>query len=94
MEGARADTLRPEILKVVREVVGPLVRADGGRVYLVQAAEDAVSLHLTGRFSGCPGNTLATRRILEPALLAVAPKARVTITSGALLPQGATLIDD
>jgi Fe-S cluster biogenesis protein NfuA len=94
MEGARPETLRPEILKVVREVVAPLVHADGGRVYVVQAAEDAVSLHLTGRFSGCPGNTLATRRILEPALLAVAPKARVTITSGALLPRGATLIED
>ena len=53
MEGARPETLRPEILKVVREVVAPLVHADGGRVYVVQAAEDAVSLHLTGRFSGC-----------------------------------------
>ena len=88
MEGARAD-----ILKVVKEVVAPLVRADGGRVYLVEAVEDSISLHLTGRFSGCPGNTLATRRIIEPALFAVAPKARVTVTSGALLPQGAVLVE-
>ena len=85
---------RSEILRVVREVVAPLVRADGGRIYVVQAADDTVSLHLTGRFSGCPGNTLATRRVIEPAVFAVAPKARVTVTSGALLPPGAELIQD
>jgi Fe-S cluster biogenesis protein NfuA len=85
---------RSEILRVVREVVAPLVRADGGRLYVVQATDDALSLHLTGRFSGCPGNTLASRRIIEPAIFAVAPNARVTISSGALLPDGAELIPD
>lgn len=83
---------RTEILRVVREIVAPLVRADGGRLYLVVAADDAVSLHLTGRYSGCPGNTLAARRVIEPAIFAVAPNARVTITSGALLPPGADLV--
>src|SRR5512138_117900 len=58
---------REEILKVIREVVAPLIRADGGRVYLVAAEDDAVDLHLAGRFAGCPGNTLATRRVIEPA---------------------------
>jgi len=88
-----ADT-RSEILRVVREVLGPLVRADGGRLYVVAADDDSLSLHLTGRFSGCPGNTLATRRVIEPAVYAVAPRARVTITSGALLPAGAELVQD
>jgi Fe-S cluster biogenesis protein NfuA len=83
---------RAEILRVVREVVAPLVWADGGKIYLVRAGDDAVSLHLTGRFSGCPGNTLATRRVIEPAIFAVAPNARVTVTSGALVPPGAELI--
>ncbi len=83
---------RAEILRVVREVVAPLVRADGGRLYVVQAEDDAVALHLAGRYAGCPGNTLATRRVIEPAIFAVAPKARVTITSGALLPEGAELV--
>lgn len=86
-----SDT-REEILRVVRDVVAPLVRADGGRIYLVAADGDAVSLHLAGRFSGCPGNTLAIRRIIEPAILAIAPGARVTITSGALTPADATLL--
>ena len=83
---------RAEILKVVRQVLAPLVWADGGQIYVVSAGNDSVSLHLTGRFSGCPGNTLATRRVFEPALFAVAPNARVTITSGALVPAGAELL--
>ncbi len=89
MTGSRA-----EIVRVVREIVGPLIRADGGRLYLVDATDEAVSLHLTGRYSGCPGNTLATRRVIEPALFAVAPNVRITVTSGALLPPGAELVAD
>jgi Fe-S cluster biogenesis protein NfuA len=85
---------REEILRVVREVVAPLVRADGGRIYLVAADDDAVTLHLAGRYSGCPGNTLAIRRIIEPAIFAVAPRARVTVTSGALQPADATLLPE
>jgi Fe-S cluster biogenesis protein NfuA len=73
-------------------VLAPLVHADGGRHYVVEATDDSLILHLTGRFSGCPGNTLATRRVIEPAVFAVAPRIRVTITSGALLPAGAELI--
>jgi len=81
------------MLRIVREVVAPLVRADGGRLYVVRAEDDSVELHLAGRFAGCPGNTLATRRLIEPAILAVAPGAKVTISSGALIPKGAELID-
>ncbi len=80
---------RDEILRVVNDILGPLVRADGGEVYLVRAEDNAVELHLAGRFSGCPGNTLAKRRVIEPAILAVAPRARVTVTSGAIVPEGA-----
>jgi Fe-S cluster biogenesis protein NfuA len=83
---------RDEMLRVIREVVAPLVRADGGRLYVVKAQEDALDLHLAGRFAGCPGNTLATRRVIEPAIFAVAPSAKVTISSGALVPKDAELI--
>jgi Fe-S cluster biogenesis protein NfuA len=83
---------RPEILKVLQEVVAPLVHADGGRLYLVQADQDAVTLHLAGRYSGCPGNTLARRRIFEPPLAAAAPGITVTLTSGPLIPAGASLL--
>jgi Fe-S cluster biogenesis protein NfuA len=84
---------RDEMLRVVREIVDPLVRADGGRVYVVRAEDDVLDLHLAGRFAGCPGNTLATRRLIEPAILAVVPGAKLTISSGALVPKDAELID-
>jgi Fe-S cluster biogenesis protein NfuA len=80
---------KDEIQRVVREVLAPLVRADGGDLYLVSLEETGVSLHVTGRFSGCPGNTLVRRRIFEPPLSAVAPGITVTLTSGPLIPSGA-----
>jgi Fe-S cluster biogenesis protein NfuA len=83
---------RAEILRVIHDVVAPLVRADGGQIYVVHADEEQVSLHLGGRFAGCPGNTLTTRRIIEPVIFTVAPHARVTVTSGAILPAGAELL--
>lgn len=83
--GQRQDAIE----RVVREVIAPLVRADGGELFLVQATDTSVSLHLSGRFAGCPGNTLATRRVITPAIQAVAPDAEVTVTSGVLVPSGA-----
>jgi Fe-S cluster biogenesis protein NfuA len=80
---------RQEILRVLREVVTPLLLADGAEVYLLDAGDALLKLHLTGRYSGCPGNTLAIRRFIEPAIHAVAPSARVIISSGALVPTGA-----
>jgi Fe-S cluster biogenesis protein NfuA len=91
--GGRMGDLKAEISKVLREVVAPLVRADGGELYLVDANDESVILHLSGRFSGCPGNTLATRRVIEPAIFAVAPRVRVTVTSGPLIPKGAERIE-
>jgi Fe-S cluster biogenesis protein NfuA len=80
---------KDEVVRVVREVLAPLVRADGGDLYLVSVEETGVSLHVTGRFSGCPGNTLARRRVFEPPLSAIAPGITVTLTSGPLVPSGA-----
>lgn len=83
---------RDQILEIVRDFVSPLVRADGGQIYLVAVADRSLSLHLTGRFSGCPGNTLAKRRVLEPLLTARFPDLKVEITSGPLIPKGAELL--
>jgi Fe-S cluster biogenesis protein NfuA len=80
---------RDQILEVVRDIVCPLIRADGGQIYLVSVADRALALHLTGRFSGCPGNTLAKRRVLEPLLAARFPDLKLEITSGPLIPKGA-----
>lgn len=79
-------------MRVIREVVAPLIRADGGRIYLVAATDDSVSIHLAGRYSGCPGNTLAKRRVIEPLIGRVAPGTQVTVTSGAIVPSGAELL--
>ena len=80
---------KDEILRVVRELLAPLVRADGGDLYLVSVEETGVSLHVTGRFAGCPGNTLARRIVFEPPLAAIVPGITVTLTSGPLIPVGA-----
>ena len=84
---------KDEIVRVAREVLAPLVRADGGDLYLVSVEETGVSLHVTGRYSGCAGNTLVRRRVFEPPLAAVAPGITVTLTSGPLIPVGAARLD-
>jgi Fe-S cluster biogenesis protein NfuA len=84
---------RNEIVRVVKEVLAPLVQADGGELYLVSVDDAGVSLHLGGRFSGCPGNTLARRRVLEPLIASAAPGAFLTLTTGPLVPKGAQRVD-
>lgn len=86
-------TRREEIMNVIRDVLAPLVAADGGRLYVVRAEDNQVSLHLDGRFSGCPGNEVTARRVLRPAIEAVAPGAQLTVTWGRLVPEGAICVD-
>lgn len=83
---------REELLRVLREIVAPLLIADGAEVYVVPATDDAFRIHLAGRYSGCPGNTLAVRHFVEPALLTVSAGAQVVVTSGAIIPSGARKI--
>jgi Fe-S cluster biogenesis protein NfuA len=80
----------PKVARVLMEVLAPLVEADGGLLYLVSASEEYVELHVGGRYSGCPGNTLVRRRVIEPALQRVAPALRVGLSAGPLVPKGAT----
>lgn len=75
--------------QVLKDLVAPLVEEDGGELFVVQHDESELLLHLRGRFSGCPGNTLAIRRVIEPAVLAVAPTLRITVSSGELIPEHA-----
>lgn len=39
-----------------------------------------------------PGATLTKRAVIEPAVHAIAPAARVIVTNGARIPEGASLI--
>jgi Fe-S cluster biogenesis protein NfuA len=84
--------MQDEILTVIKEVLAPMVAADGGRLYVVHANSKQVTLHLAGRFAGCPGNHVATQRVIEPLIAAVAPSAEVTVTWGRLVPTGATQV--
>ena len=78
-----------QLLKVCKEVIAPLIRSDGGELYLVAVEPDHLTLHIAGTCSGCPGAVLTTRGVIEPAVHAVAPSARVVVTSGVRVPGGA-----
>ena len=77
---------------MLAQVLSPLAGMDGGEVYLVSVGKKEVALHLAGTLSGSPASDLFTRRIVEPAVRAVMPKAKVTVSSGWRIPDGAELI--
>lgn len=81
-----------QLLRICREVIAPLVRADGGELYVVAIEPDSLALHLAGTCSGCPGKPYTTSAVIEPAIHAVAPSARITVTSGAAVPEGASRV--
>ncbi len=76
-------------MKVLRDVLVPMIEVDGGVMYLVSLDESEVALHLAGTCAGCPGTVLTTNEVIKPAVHGVAPKAKVTITSGWTIPKGA-----
>jgi Fe-S cluster biogenesis protein NfuA len=93
-EGKGADApLRDAILKICREILGPLVRSDGGEMYLVNATADTVHLHLSGACSGCPGVSFTRDEIILPLIEGAAPKARLVVTTGIHAPEGAAKIE-
>lgn len=79
-----------QLLKVCRDVVAPLVRADGGELYVVKVEPDLLTLHLAGACAGCPGVGLTTKNVIEPAVTAAAPSAKVVVTNGYRIPEGAS----
>ena len=81
-----------QLLTLCRDVIAPLVRADGGELHVVGIEPDQVTLHLSGTCSGCPGVTLTTRSVIEPAVHAPAPNAKVFVTTGVRIPEGASLV--
>ena len=79
-----------KVLKICEEILAPLIRADGGELFLVSIEPDSITLHLAGKYSGCPGTSLTSSTIIEPAIRAVAPAMRVVVTSGFQIPAGAS----
>jgi Fe-S cluster biogenesis protein NfuA len=84
--GAR---VKDEITKVCREILAPLVKSDGGEMYLVRFEGDEVHIHLGGTCAGCPGSSLTMDKVLLPALRTASPKVRVVLTTGVRVPEGA-----
>ena len=81
------------ILRACREQLAPLVRADGGELYVVTVSAEDVHLHLAGTCAGCPGATMTRDRLVQPALQALLPKAQIRLTTGWRVPEGAQRID-
>jgi Fe-S cluster biogenesis protein NfuA len=77
------------VLRALEEFVAALVRADGGEIYLVNATQDDVHVHLSGTCAGCPGSNMTRERLLEPAVHGVLPKATLKVTTGWRVPDGA-----
>lgn len=83
------DSARAQIAKICRDILAPLVKADGGELYLVRIDGDEVALHLTGACAGCPGASLTGDKILLPALRTALAKVRLVLTTGTRIPTGA-----
>jgi Fe-S cluster biogenesis protein NfuA len=86
------DPRYDEIVRILRDVIVPLVEADGGEVFLLAAESSRVEIHLAGNLSGAPGNGLLCRRILEPAIRTVASDAEIILTAGWQIPEGAVRV--
>ena len=83
------DGVKDQIAKACREILAPLVKSDGGEMYLVRFEGDDVHIHLAGTCAGCPGASLTGDKVILPALRTAAPKVRVVVTTGIKIPPGA-----
>jgi Fe-S cluster biogenesis protein NfuA len=81
-----------ELKEALAKVIAPMVESDEGELFLVADKGREVHLHLRGRFSGCPGNELVTEQVLRPLITSIRPQAKLQVSSGAILPDGAERI--
>lgn len=88
-----SPVMNEEVVRLCREVLAPLVRADGGEMHLVVGNTEEIQIHLSGTCAGCPGAALTRDRILAPVLVAALPKARLTVTTGVRIPEGAVRVE-
>lgn len=93
--GPRVLDLPEPIVRTLREIVAPLVEADGGVLYVVRkrSPELGVRLHLAGACAGCPGYRITTTEVIEPALRAAGVKGDIDISAGWTVPEGALRIN-
>jgi Fe-S cluster biogenesis protein NfuA len=87
------DATREKVKKSVSELVAPLVKADGGEVFLVALTSEDVHVHLAGTCAGCPGAAMTQKALIGPVVNALLPKANVKVTTGWRVPKGAERIE-
>lgn len=88
-----SPVMNEEVVRLCREVLAPLVHADGGELHLVVGNSEEIQIHLSGTCAGCPGAAMTRDRILAPVLVAALPKVRVTVTTGVRVPEGAVRVE-
>jgi Fe-S cluster biogenesis protein NfuA len=84
---------RDGVVKMCRDVLAPLIEADGGQMFLVAIAGEDIHIHLAGTCAGCPGSSFTAKSIVGPALAKLAPKAKLRLTTGWTVPSGAERIE-
>jgi Fe-S cluster biogenesis protein NfuA len=77
---------RDAVVKICQEVLAPLIETDGGEMFLVAISVDDIHIHLSGTCAGCPGASFTAESILKPALLKLAPKSKLKLTTGWRVP--------
>jgi Fe-S cluster biogenesis protein NfuA len=84
---------RDSVIKLCREVLAPLIEADGGEMYLVAITGEDIHVHLAGTCAGCPGSSFTAQAIVGPALSRLAPKLKLRLTTGWRVPAEAERMD-
>lgn len=88
-DSPKQSPLHAQIVRICREILAPMVKNDGGEMYLVKVDGEDVYIHLAGTCAGCPGASITGDKIILPALRTAAPKVRVFVTTGIKAPEGA-----
>ncbi len=91
--GGGVNQVPEAIERVLIEVVAPLVAVDGGELWLVAGQASGLRLHLAGRCAGCPGIRTTTADVIEPALRAAGLRGELEVSSGWIIPEGASRIE-
>ena len=58
-------------------------------MFSISATVEDIRIHLGGTCAGCPGSSHTSAKILAPLLERVAPKAKLRVTTGWMVPEGA-----
>ena len=83
------SVVRDSIIKLCREVLAPLIEADGGQMFLVSLTAEDIHVHLAGTCAGCPGSSFTADSIVGPALSKLTPKSKLRLTTGWRVPADA-----